>query len=239
MVRGISMRRSIQIAVLSALALLSAHAFATGIPQIETMSPWETCDSCAMENGTGPHVAHGVNYTVSTPSMDGRSTEFNINGGFPFADAIWWRQLGANGNVSHFTYDLYFYIKDPGSSEALEFDVNQSTGGRKYTMGTQCGINYDHQWDVWDTAGNTWRKTGIACNVTPYAWNHLTWEFYRANGSIYYVAVTLNGVKSYVNQAFASKSSGANEINVAFQMDQTASHTPYSVWLDNVTLNYW
>jgi hypothetical protein len=95
-----------------------------------------------------------------------------------------WRQLGANSGATRFIYDVYFYIKNPRASEALEFDTNQTTGGRRYVYGTQCGINYDHQWDVWDTAAKTWRKTGIGCSVKAYAWNHLTWEYKRIVASL-------------------------------------------------------
>jgi len=53
------------------------------------------------------------------------------------------------------------------------------------------------------------------------------------------VAVTLDGVKSYVNAAYQAKPWSANEINVAFQMDGNGNQTAYNVWLDNVTLRYW
>jgi hypothetical protein len=180
-----------------------------------------------------------VNYGVSSPSLDGGATQFVINGGFAYADAIWWKQLGGDSTATHFVYDAYFYITDTGASEALEFDVNQSTGGRKYTFGTQCGVNYDRQWDVWDTAGGRWRPTGVSCNLLPNTWNHYTGEFYRANGRTYVVSITLNGVKSYVNASYNSIPSGAYEVNVAFQMDQTAVHRAYSVWLNKVSLTSW
>jgi hypothetical protein len=239
MVQRRSLRSFAGCAVIAPLFLLVSTGLATNLPNIENMAPWETCSSCALRGGAGASVAHSVAYNVPSPSLSGSSTQFNISGSFPYANAVWWKQLGGNDSATHFTYDLYFYIKNPGASEALEFDVNQSTGGRKYIMGTQCGINYDHQWDVWDTAGRTWRPTSIPCTVNAYAWNHLTEEFYRANSRIYYVSLTINGTKYYINRNYASISSGASEINVAFQMDQTGARIPYSVWLDNVTLNYW
>lgn len=205
--------------------------------QIESMTGWDTCARCAGRGGTGPATPHYISYNVSSPSMDGRSAKFTNAGTVSYSDAIWWKQLGANDGHTHFVYDLYFYIKDTSAAQALEFDVNQSAGGRKYIFGTQCGVNHDHQWDVW--GNNTWIKTGIGCSVAPYKWNHLVAEFFRANGRVYYVSVTLNGAKHYINRSYASIGSGAREINVAFQMDQTIVHRTFDTWLDKVTLRQW
>lgn len=204
---------------------------------IDSMTGWTTCERCAGEGGTGPATPHYVVYNISSPSMDGRSAKFTNAGTVSYSDAIWWRQLGANDGHSHFVYDLYFYIKDVAAAQALEFDVNQSAGGRKYIFGTQCGVNHDHQWDVW--GNGRWNPTGVGCSVKPYAWNHLVAEFYRANGQVHYVAVTLNGNKHYINRTYGSIGSGAREINVAFQMDQTIVHRTFDTWLDKVTLRHW
>jgi hypothetical protein len=173
--------------------------------------------------------------------MDTKSAHFNLAGTTPYSNAIWWTQLTPSDSASHFIYDMYFYIKDPASSEALEFDMNQTTGGRRYVYGTQCGVNYDHQWDVWDTANGHWMPTGVACtNVKAFAWNHLTWEFSRSNGQINFISVTLNGVKSYVNKSYSSKAwTKGPELNVAFQMDQTGAAKAYDVWLDKISVTQW
>jgi hypothetical protein len=211
---------------------------AQNVTNIDTMGAWETCSSCALAGGQGPEVAHGMG-PAGNPSLDGTSAEFNIAGSFPYADAIWWKQLGAKPGATHFVYDLCFYVKDRDAAEALEFDVNQSTDGRKYIFGTQCGINYDHQWAVWDPAGVAWRPTGIPCSFPAYQWNHVRAEFYRANGQVNYVAITLNGDTHNVGRSYSSISSGESEVNVAFQMDQTIEHRPFSAWLDKVSLSWW
>lgn len=204
---------------------------------IDTMGGWETCARCAGEGGTGPNVPHYVTYGVRSPSMDGASAQFTNAGTVAYSDAIWWKQLGGNSGASHFVYDLFFYVKNPSAAQALEFDVNQSTGGRKYIFGTQCGVNHDHQWDLW--GNGRWNPTGIGCAIKAYSWNHLTAEFVRSNGVLNFVAVTLNGAKHYLNRKYGSIPWGGSEINVAFQMDQTSSHTTYSVWLDKVKLSVW
>lgn len=210
------------------------------VSNIEHMGGWENCDACSGINAAGPQIPHTMTQNVSNPSLDGRATGFWVGGGAKYGSAIWWKQLGANSNVSHFTYDLYFYLKDTAAPFALEFDTNQTTGGKRYVMGTQCGLNYDHQWDVWDSANRHWVATGIPCtNVRAYNWNHLTEEYYRANGKIYYVSITLNGQKYYVNRNFWAIGINANDINVAFQMDMNGGPTAYNAWLDQVKLTYW
>jgi hypothetical protein len=201
------------------------------------MTGWDTCSRCAGKYGTGPATPHYIAYNISSPSMDGRSVKFTNAGTVAYSNAIWWKQLGARDASTHFVYDLYFYIKDVGASQALEFDVNQSVGGRRYIFGTQCGINYNRQWDVW--GNNRWNPTGIGCSVKPYSWNHFVAEFYRANGKVSYVAVTLNGSKHYINRSYGSISSGARDLNAAFQMDQTSAHRTYDAWLDKITLKHW
>jgi hypothetical protein len=223
---------------LTAIVFAFANAgLAQTFTNIDSMQGWQTCSTCAGEGGTGPSTPHSIRYNVSSPSIDGSATQFVNAGTVPYSDAIWWRQLGANSNARNFVYDLYFYINDPAAAEALEFDVNQSVGGEKYIWGTQCGVAWNRQWSVW--GNNHWNPTGIGCNANPDSWNHLTLEFSRASGGVTFVAVTLNGHKNYINRSYAPIGSGANEINVAFQMDQSLLHRTFSAWLDRVSLNYW
>lgn len=208
--------------------------------KIEEMPGWQHCDVCSGINAAGAKIPHTMTQGISSPSMDGKSAMFWVGGTSKYASAIWWKQLGANSNVSHFVYDLYFYVKNPSAAFALEFDTNQTTGGKRYVMGTQCGLNYDKQWDVWDSLNKHWVKTGIPCtNVQAYKWNHLTEEYYRANGKIYYVSVTLNGQKYYVNRSYYAIPISASDINVAFQMDMNGNPSPYNAWIDQVKLTYW
>ncbi len=205
---------------------------------IDQMTGWQSCGACAGIGGNGPVATYWMKQFVGSPSMDGASAQF-YNGGVAWADALWWKQLGANAGASHFVYDLYFYVNYPGNAQALEFDVNQSVNGKKYIFGTQCAIAAG-QWEVWNTAGNYWVKTGIGCSQPPaYYWNHLTLEFQRVNGQTLFVAVTLNGAKKYINRYYNAKAVSANELNTAFQMDLKGAGAGYSVWLDKVKLTVW
>jgi hypothetical protein len=206
---------------------------------IQNMSGWQTCTVCAGIGGNGPPVSSSMNQFQSSPSLSGSSTKFTIGGGVRYADALWWKQLGANDAITNFQYDVDFYITNPAVAQALEFDVNQGIGNLKFIFGTQCAIK-SGVWDVWDSANVTWRSTGISCTPpTAFKWHHLTWYLHRTATQTVFVAMSLDGVTHYVNRAYNAKAESTQEINVAFQMDADSSATSYSVWLDNVKLSYW
>ncbi|HEV2987010.1 MAG TPA: Ig-like domain-containing protein [Candidatus Angelobacter sp.] len=207
---------------------------------IQQMAGWANCTVCAGAGGNGPSAAFGTQQGVSSPSLSGASMQFSIGGSTPYSDALWWKQLGGNNGITHFQYDVDFYLTNPGAAQALEFDVNQSNGVYKFIFGTQCDIRGAGAWDVWDTAGHAWVNTGIPCSApSAYQWHHLTWELFRDDSQTHFVALTLDGVKHYVNMAFWVQPSSVSEINVAFQMDGDYAQHAYDVWLDNVTLSYW
>jgi hypothetical protein len=176
---------------------------------------------------------------ITSPSMGGTSARYSISGTAPYGAALWWKQLGAVSSAHNFVYDLYYYLKNPSASQALEFDVNQSVGGHKYIFGTQCNIAA-HTYDVWSAATH-WVHTGIACSTpAAYKWNHITLEFQRTSANqVKFISVTINGVKKYINRVYAPKWSSVQELNVAFQMDGNKYLTDYQTWLENVSLKYW
>ena len=204
--------------------------------QIQAMSGWTTCDSCA---GSGP-VQHSMTQHRHSPSMTGDSTQYWLGGHSRYHNAIWWKQLGPNPGATHFIYDLYFYMTNPAASQALEFDMNQSVNGRKYVFGTECDILNHHVWDVWDTAHGRWVHTSIGCSRPPaYQWNHLVLEFQRVGNQTKFVSVTLNGHKSYINRTYTSRAVNAHELNAAVQMDGRYDQENYSMWVDKMKVTAW
>jgi hypothetical protein len=203
------------------------------------MSGWQSCSVCAGAHGNGATVSHSMIQGISSPSMGGTSAEYKISGKARYGAALWWKQLGAEPNAHNFQYDLYYYLKDPTASQALEFDVNQSVNGHRFVFGTQCNIA-SHTYDVWSVA-TRWTHTGIACSApTAYKWNHLTLELQRTSSNkVSFISVTINGAKHYINRSYSPESSGATELNVAFQMDGNRTMTAYQTWLENVSLKYW
>lgn len=237
-----SFSRFVRLAVLAGFAFVASASFgSTTISNIDSKTGWQGCSACAGKAGNGPVATYSTSSGHSSPSMDGNSRQFNIGGTTPYSNALWWKQLGANSGVKNFKLDLYYYIKDSSAAQALEFDVNQSLSGKKYIFGTQCNIKDGHVWDVYDPYNHAWKHTSISC-ATPrsYTWHHVVLEFQRTSApNVSFIAVTINGTKHYFNRVYAPRTSSANEINVAFQMDGNGSMTDYSVWLDKVTLTYW
>ncbi|SRR5581483_394190 len=231
--------RNLALLALAILTTTVAFAASRTFSNIDQMPGWQSCGACAGKNGSGPTAPFSLRLNVSSPSMDGRSAQFYLGGSSRFANALWWKQLGANSGVSNFVYDLYFYIKNPAASQALEFDVNQSFGGSKFIFGTQCNIAA-RKWDVYNAAGRYWVHTSVGCSrPSAYRWHHVVLEFRRASGRMAFVTVTMDGVKHYLGRTYYPRSSSAQEVNVAFQMDGNATNRAYTTWLDKVKLTYW
>jgi Bacterial Ig domain len=208
---------------------------------IDQTSGWENCDACAAIGANGPANPHSITQNVANPSMDGKSAQFWIGGSTPFSDALWWKQLGGNDGTAHFTYDLYFYVKDL-TAQALEFDANQGFGAKRYIMGTQCALNGDKQWDVWNAATGHWVATGFSCmDVKPYTWNHLVEQFERVNGQTHFISITINGVTHYINKYSAPQPipSNVHELNVAVQLDENSKAQGETMWVDKINLSAW
>lgn len=230
---------------LSILAV-ALFVFAAALPssaqtvksQIQSMSGWQNCVTCAGINASGPSASIYTAVTGS-PSLSGASRVFSIASSNSYADALWWKQLGAANWAYNLKYDLYFYLTTPQNAQALEFDNNQANGSRRWIFGTQCNIAAG-QWDVWGNANGNWIHTGVPCYMpSAYKWHHLTWEFKRNGNYVTYVALTYDGVKHYVNRSYSSRASSINELNVAMQLDMRGNHVAYKEWVDNVTLTYW
>ena len=131
---------------------------------IDQMTGWASCTVCAGANAAGPVATYSMVENQASPSEDGASAKFSISGTTPYSDALWWKQLGGADFATHLKYDVDFYITNPGVSQALEFDNNQSNGVHKFIYGTQCNIKGGH-WDVWGNAAGNWISTGIACSA--------------------------------------------------------------------------
>ncbi|GAC1648832.1 MAG: hypothetical protein NVS9B15_07790 [Acidobacteriaceae bacterium] len=208
---------------------------------IDQMTGWQSCSACAGAGGSGPVTPFSQTQFQATPSLDGQSSQFWLGGTskVPYADALWWKQLGPQPNAMNFVYDLYFYAQTPQYAQAMEFDVNQSVNGKKYTFGTQCNIRGGAQWDVWD--GATWQHTGITCNMpSAYTWHHVVLEFQRTSANqAKFIAVTLDGTRNYINRTYNPIAVNAAELNTAFQIDGDYAQHNYSVWVDKMKLYYW
>jgi len=210
---------------------------------IDHMTGWESCDSCAGWGGDGPSATHSYKQNIASPSIDGKSMEFFLGGTTPYANALWWKQLGGNDWATNFVLDMRYYVKTPSAIQALEFDVNQTrkAEGKWYIFGTQCVMKGTRRWDVYDPYNRKWVATSIPCEVPKaYAWQQVVLEFKRtADAGTTFVSVTINGTKHYFNKTYKARAGSSSTLNAAFQMDGDKYMTDYRVWVDKMSLKIW
>jgi hypothetical protein len=218
----------------------------TSITGIQNVPFWQPCSAvfppgdpragqiCAAGLGT---AQYSMTENQQSPSLSGSSAKFSIGGSTPYSNELFTKFLGGGSNVSHFTYDLYFYIDLPDRAQALEFDVNQTFGNQRWVFGSECNFKADGKWDVWDGVQG-WQATNVPCQPFPAnTWIHLVWQFERVGNQVHYVSLTINQ-QTYPLDLYKSNEPywTMEDIDIAFQMDGDYAQQPYNVWLDNVTL---
>ncbi len=230
----------------AALSMIAAAAHAgtlvppsnaTVFTNIEDMSGWGSCTACA---GGGANALYSMTQNISSPSLDGASTKFWIGGTTPFSHGLWWRKMSSNTSATNFILDMKFLMPKPGASQGLEFAANQAVNGAWYKFSTQCTFA-SGVWRVWDSKNGGWVSTGIACTRPPAnTWQHVTFEYQRAGGKAVFVAITINGVRHYVNKSFYPQpTSSSASVGVHFQLDGNSTQSSYSVYVDQMKLIYW
>jgi Putative Ig domain len=205
-----------------------------------------------------PSPCDGISFSmtqgISSPSLSGQATEFNVGGSVPFSDALWNNHLIGPGSsqgmpdgnrtmvptLHNFTYDVYFYGDNMGLAQALEFDINQFFGNMGFIFGHECRIASGNEWDVWDNQNARWAPTGIPCYPNSNSWNHLTIKVQRtSNNDLVYQSITLNGTTHTLNWTFPNGSTpGWYGLTINYQMDGDSKQDSYNVYLDNLTFTY-
>jgi hypothetical protein len=219
---------------------VSSSASAITYSRIEEMSGWDSCTTCA---GGGRNAVYWMKQGISSPSLDGNATEFFVGGTTPYSHALFWKRLAsANTSQHHFVLDMYYLLKDPASSQGLEFETHQTFGGYRYKAPWLC--SFDHKlWKVFDPAIGTWSPTTLPC-VRPPAntWQHVVFEAERtSDNKVLFVSVTVNGVKTYINKKVIplKVSSDLSGTGVHFQLDGNKYQTDYHAWIDKMKLTVW
>jgi hypothetical protein len=193
---------------------------------------------------------------VSTTSLSGNATQFNIGGTKPYSDALWSLPvLGQNStqdilDIGHtllptlhnFTYDAYFYVTNVPNTQVLEFDINMYMDGVGMIWGNQCNHLGGGVWDIWDNVNAKWVSTGFACNLKNNAWNHVTVQGQRESGNeVQYQSITLNGITTNINKTYPPFSVPQEwwGVTVNYQMDGNYRQSSNTTYLDNFSLTYW
>jgi hypothetical protein len=162
----------------------------------------------------------------------------------PWANALWWKDVGANDNATNFLWDFYVQLDSASltSAQSLEFDTFQSVGGYNYMIGSQC--NYGAGvWDTWDEANGDWQHTSIPCpKFSPGVWHHIQWYVQSVPSSHKYSYVTLvvDGKSYPVKRSYSAKYlAWVDNSGVQYQLDVNASGGEYQEWIDRSTLTLW
>ncbi len=216
------------------------------------LSPsWGICTSCSP---TGSNVNWSRVPGITSPSVSGSSTHHAIGGTHPYADILWNNHLVGNFSsqglpdlsntlvpkLHNFVYDVYFYAKNISYSQALEFDINQFTGGQSFIWGHECRIAGGHEWDIYSNVYHKWVPTGVSCWPKNNAWNHLIIQVQRTSGGkLLYQSITLNGKTATLNISKSPTSSSWHGVTINYQQDGNSSMNNYSIWLDKLNFSYW
>jgi len=218
----------------------AAPSDATTKSGIQNMRGWENCTACAAIGGNGPTAPVSMVQFQKSPSLSGSSAKFTIGGSQPYANALWWKALGAQNSATNFQYQADVYLTDPQAAQAIEFDTTQATGNVEFILGIQCNIKGGGVWDVFNTGGNRWESTGVACTApAAYTWHHLTYQGKRTGTTTTVVSISWDGVTHYVNKTYPNKPYSGSGLSASFQLDLDSKPTPYSAWVDNMTLKSW
>jgi Bacterial Ig domain len=229
--------------IATATIALNVGAQEAGVSGIQNLPGWLSCSAAI---GNGATCAAGLGDAVSqlmqnqsSPSLDGSSAEFTMGGSHPYSNELYWYPLGGGNSVSHFTYELWFYVNVGNAPQSLEFDVNQAFGGSRWTWGSQCDFDQTGRWTIWDPLHEIWVPTSIACNHFPSnTWIHLIWTLERVGNQVHYVTLNVANQEYNVDTYYTAQPNWyQEEIDIAFQLDGNYEQQPYDVWLDEVTLN--
>ncbi len=210
---------------------------------------YDICSPCA-----------GVNWNmtqnVSSVSLSGNATRFDIGGSVPYSDVLWSNKIIGQGttknmpdidrkilpNIHNLVYDTDVFVTDFAVTQDLEFDVNMYLDGAGMEWGTECNHLADGDWDVWDNVNAHWVSTGVPCSLNSNAWNHVTFEAQRlSDNSLVYETITVNGVTANINKTFPpfQVPSGWYGMTVNYQMDGNYRMASNTTYLDNLTIKYW
>ena len=232
--------KSTQGLALVILMLLTVTALnATTVDHIEDTTGWHSCSSCT--KSTGIASSYSLTQFLASPSQDGSSSKFHLGTSQPLADVVWFKRISNSSSATRFSYTVHYYYKDASVPTGMEFSASERVGYKWYRWDWQCSY-YFKVWRVWDNARGTWVNTSVGCpRPTAYKWTGVNFEGHRANGKVYFDAITINGTKHYVNKSFNPKpmSSSSSSVTVHFQLNGGKSTAGFDAWGDRFSLTYW
>ena len=210
---------------------------------------YDICTNC------GSGVTWKMTQGITSPSLSKKAAKFDIGGTTAYSDVLWNNHLIGDGSsqgmldsdhkivptLHNFTYDAYFYGSNLSLAENIEFDIGQFFDNDGFMFGTECKIVSDQVWAIWDNVNGKWVNTKAPCNPVSNSWNHVTIVFQRtSDNQLEYKSITLNGVTTTINAKYPPFSApGWYGLVVNFQLDGNYKQSPYSVYVDNLSISYY
>jgi hypothetical protein len=230
------------------------------LTNLQSSKGWKSWGQLAPLYADCSNPCSGVTWSMSpgvkSPSLEGTATQFNLGGTTPYSDVLFENpligQFSTQGlpdidqkllpTLHNFSYDAWFYLANPATTQAMEFDVNMFFNSVGMTWGTECRIRGGNEWDIWDNVNAKWVPTGVACNPTSNGWNHVTVNVQRgANNTLIFQSITLNGVTANINKTYAPFWVPADwyGITVNYQMDGDEKQDAITSYVDKFSFMYW
>ncbi len=180
---------------------------------------------------------------LTSPSMDGSSTQFKIGGSHPYKNAYWYIKHYDTPSkpLSYLKYEFELYIPSgfANTPQAIEFECQQKASGHTYNFAWQADYG-SHQWRIFNYAARRWESSGLSfAGLTPGTWHHVIAEFHADGTQVVHDALTIDGTRRVVNIRHQARASSRGEyLTNAFQLDLDGAPTGYHVYVDAMSITY-
>jgi len=216
----------------------------------ELAPAYEICTTCTDK------VTWGFSQGVTAPAggVSSTATRYSLGGIVPYSDALFSNHVIGEGttqnipdssgtimsSIRHMIYDVYFYGDQLNLAHALEFDIGLNFSGHAMMFGTECRMEGNRLWAVWDNPHQRWVDTAVPCKAVVGKWNHLIIKFSTTSDhKVIYDSITLNGVTTAVNMYNYSIPSNWHGMVINFQLDGNKYQNDFSVYLDHLNITYY
>jgi len=217
---------------------------ATIIDNVEDTPNWLTCGACGNDGAVGSIAVNSFTPGISSPSEDGRATQFSIAASTPYTNTYWYQQQTPIRNQIGFLmyeFDLYIPAGSENAPQAVEFECQQILGGWVYNFSWQA-IYTLNVWRIFNYGAKQWESANIPFqHFSPGTWHHIVAEYHNdlASHSVFHDALTVDGVRYPLNIRHDAFFSGSNDqFTNAIQLDSNLHPDPYSVVVDKMRIAY-
>src|ERR1051325_5217891 len=141
----------------------------------ELAPAYEICTTCTDK------VTWGFKQNVAAPAggPSSTATRYDLGGVVRYSDALFSNHVIGDGTtqglpdrdgsiqraIRHMVYDVYFYGDHLNLAHALEFDIGLNVDSRAMMFGTECRMEGNKLWAVWDNPSQRWVDTKVPCKA--------------------------------------------------------------------------